>query len=65
MDLQNAFDNTLIGLTKYLAEFQQIFDIDNRDLSEAIKSKHEIWFKGHYVAILATLEPQLRKMLFG
>lgn len=65
MDLQNAFDKTQIGLTKYLEEFQRIFEIDNRDLSEAIKSEHEIWFTGHYVAILATLEPQLRKMLFG
>ena len=63
--LQNTFDNKQLGLTKYLEEFQHMFYRDNRDLSEAIKSGHEIWFTGHYVAILASLESQLRKMLFG
>ena len=49
----------------YLKEFQKQFQIKAVDLDDAIKQHHEVWIKGHYVAVLATLEPQLRKLLFG
>lgn len=49
----------------FAKEFQKIFFIVDNELDQAMRQTHEIWFSGHYVAILATLEPQLRTLLFG
>lgn len=64
-ELQRQYNLGAIGSNDYLREFQKQFQIKAVDLDDAIKQQHEVWIKGHYVAVLATLEPQLRKLLFG
>jgi hypothetical protein len=49
---------------EYLARFQSMFGITTDGMEQAMAMHHEIWVTGHYVAVLATLEPQLRKLLF-
>ena len=51
---------------KYGMEFIKLFGLEmDEDMAWAIENNHEIWIKGHYIAVLSTLEPQLREMLFG
>lgn len=63
--LVEEYNKHHIDSEDFVREFQRMFRIEQTDLEKAMASEHEIWIHGHYVAVLATLEPQLRKLLFG
>jgi len=65
LQLVGEYDNHHIDEYEYVGQFQKLFGIVQDEIEQAMKQKHEIWLTGHYVAVLATLEPQLRKLIFG